>query len=240
MRVEAIPDSARLIYATPSHQLPSNVSMSTPRKARLLQSAQARGQVIIEDDYDSEMRFVGQSSAPIAASGLGNVVYVSGFSKYLGAICRIAYIVAHPEVIAAMRALRRYQIRNLSGHEQRTLAHFIVNGGYERQIRSLRRIAKQRWSSCNALIGQRLPEWQLTPSSGGLNLWIRAPGDLDTTELAARLRRRRVAIEPGRVFFHQPAEGRSFVKLGFLLMDAEAQDKGLRLIAGSARELQAG
>ncbi|NDW01903.1 PLP-dependent aminotransferase family protein [Salipiger sp. PrR002] len=239
LMLDEIPDAAEIIYTTPSHQLPSNVSMSTPRKVRLHQMAAATGKVIIEDDYDSEMRFVGQSSAPIAANGLSNVIYVSGFSKYLGAICRIAFVVAHADVIAAIRGCRRYQIRNLSGHEQRTLAHFISSGGYERQIRSLRRIAKRRWQSCNRLVSKHLPGWQMPPSSGGLNLWIKAPGDLDTTELAARLRRRRVAIEPGRVFFHDPERGRSFIKLGFLLMDEERQEAGLKILAQTAAELAA-
>lgn len=236
---EAIPQAAEIIYTTPSHQLPSNVSMSTPRKARLHRMAVATGKVIIEDDYDSEMRFVGQSSAPIAANGLDNVIYVSGFSKYLGAICRVAFVVAHADVIAAIRDCRRYQIRNLSGHEQRTLAHFISSGGYEKQIRSLRRIAKRRWQSCNRLVAQHLPGWDMPPSSGGLNLWIRAPGGLDTAVLAARLRRRRVAIEPGRVFFDDPERGRSFVKLGFLLMDEQRQEAGLKILAQTAAELAA-
>lgn len=79
----------------------------------------------------------------------------------------------------------------------------------------------------------------MPPSSGGLNLWIRAPGGLDTTVLAARLRRRRVAIEPGRVFFDDPERGRSFVKLGFLLMDEQRQEAGLKILAQTAAELAA-
>ncbi|MBU2960778.1 hypothetical protein KO516_08110 [Citreicella sp. C3M06] len=62
---------------------------------------------------------------------------------------------------------------------------------------------------------------------GRLNLWIRAPGGLDTIEFAARLRRRKLVNEPGRVFFDNPENGRSFVKLCSLLMDEERQEAGL-------------
>ncbi|MDO6588067.1 PLP-dependent aminotransferase family protein [Salipiger sp. 1_MG-2023] len=165
--LDAIPQAADLLYTTPSHQLLGNVSMSTPGKIRLHQMAAATGKVIIENDYDSQLRFIGQSSAPSAANGVDNVIYVRRFSKDLGAICRDAVVAAHADVIAAIRDCRRCQIRNLSGHEQRALAHFISRGGYERQIRSLRRIAKRRWQSCNRLVSRFLARWDMPPSSDG-------------------------------------------------------------------------
>ncbi|MGB5447124.1 MAG: PLP-dependent aminotransferase family protein [Psychromonas sp.] len=229
--LEAIPAKAEIIYTTPSHQLPSNISMSTPRKIGLLQRAKQIDCCIIEDDYDAEMRFIGRSSPPIASHGLDNVIYISGFSKHLGAVCRIAYIIAHKEIISALQDIRRYQLRNLSGHEQRTLAHFIDNGGYDQQIRNLRKVAKKRWNLCQKLIKELLPDWTITTSTGGLNLWVEVPQTIDTSVLANRLRQLGIVIEPGQVFFSKYDQGHNFIKLGFILLNEQQLREGLTIIA---------
>ncbi|MDN2664114.1 PLP-dependent aminotransferase family protein [Psychromonas sp. 14N.309.X.WAT.B.A12] len=231
IHLESIPNNTEIIYTTPSHQLPSNISMSMPRKAGLLQKAKQIDSCIIEDDYDAEMRFIGRSSPPIASQGLDNVIYISGFSKYLGAVCRIAYIIAHKDIISSLLDIRRYQLRNLSGHEQRTLAHFIANGGYDQQIRNLRKVAKKRWKLCQKLIKELLPEWKFTTSTGGLNLWVEVPADINTTVLASHLRKQGVVIEPGPVFFSQHEQGNNFIKLGFILLNEEQLREGLTKIA---------
>src|SRR5687767_8324527 len=55
--VDKLPDDARVVYVTPSHQFPLGVSMSLGRRLALLEWAAKRGAAIIEDDYDSEFRF---------------------------------------------------------------------------------------------------------------------------------------------------------------------------------------
>lgn len=235
--LKEIPANTEIIYTTPSHQLPSNISMSNPRKSGLLQLAKRLGCCIIEDDYDAEMRFIGRSSPPIASHGLDNIIYISGFSKHLGAVCRIAYIVAHKEIIASLQDIRRYQLRNLSGHEQRTLAHFIMNRGYEQQIRNLRRVAKKRWKVCQLLIEELLPDWKITSSSGGLNLWIEVPSEINTRELAHILRQHSIVIEPGAVFFADHKQGHNFIKLGFLLLDEKKIRDGLTLISNIIKNI---
>ena len=229
--LESIPDNTQIIYTTPSHQLPSNISMSNPRKTGLLQRAKQIDSCIIEDDYDAEMRFIGRSSPPLASEGLDNVIYISGFSKHLGAVCRIAYIVAHKEIISSLQDIRRYQLRNLSGHEQRTLAHFIANGAYDQQIRNLRKVAKKRWNLCQKLIKELLPDWTLTTSTGGLNLWVEVPKAINTTVLASHLRQQGIVIEPGPVFFSKHEKGNNFIKLGFILLNEEKLREGLTRIA---------
>ena len=82
---------ARLIYVTPSHQFPLGVTMSTPRRLELLAAAAEMRAWIVEDDYDSEFRYV---SRPLTAlQGLdrdGRVVYVGTFSKVMFPALRIA------------------------------------------------------------------------------------------------------------------------------------------------------
>lgn len=235
--VDEIAPHVKLIYTTPSHQLPSNVSMTVPRKASLVNFARKTGACIIEDDYDAEMRFVGRSSIPIAAGNFDSVIYVSSFTKYIGAMARIGFIVADRNVARELKKIRRYEIRNISGHEQRSLALFIRDGGYAKLVRSLRRVSKERWNSCQSLLNEMLPDWTAAPSVGGSNLWVAAPKGMDTMDLAKILRQEGVVIEPGSVFFAKPEDGRSFVKLGFNLMNENKQRQGFLKIKAAAERI---
>jgi GntR family transcriptional regulator/MocR family aminotransferase len=69
--------SARLVYATPSHQFPLGVTMSLSRRLALLEWAQRSDAFIVEDDYNSEYRYAGRPLASL--QGLdkdGRVIYM--------------------------------------------------------------------------------------------------------------------------------------------------------------------
>ncbi|MEB0015007.1 PLP-dependent aminotransferase family protein, partial [Glaciimonas sp. Cout2] len=60
MLISELPQGARLIYVTPSHQFPLGMPLSLDRRVALLEWAQSAGAVIVEDDYDGEFRFEGR------------------------------------------------------------------------------------------------------------------------------------------------------------------------------------
>src|SRR5690606_7029127 len=75
--VDALPSSARIVYVTPSHQFPLGVAMSPQRRTALLAWARRRGAVIVEDDYDSELRFTDRPLQPIhSVDRSGHVIYI--------------------------------------------------------------------------------------------------------------------------------------------------------------------
>ncbi len=86
--------SFKLLYVTPSHQFPTGATLSLSRRLALLQWAQQRKTLILEDDYDSEYRY-GDRPIP-ALQGLdqhNTVIYVGTFSKILFPSLRIGYLV---------------------------------------------------------------------------------------------------------------------------------------------------
>src|SRR5690606_23933557 len=62
--LRALRARVRAVYVTPSHQYPLGASISAARRLALLDWAAHRGAWIIEDDYDSEYRYV---SRPLGA-----------------------------------------------------------------------------------------------------------------------------------------------------------------------------
>jgi GntR family transcriptional regulator/MocR family aminotransferase len=103
--VTSLPDDARLVYVTPSHQFPLGMPMSHARRASLLEWAERRNAVIVEDDYDSEFRFGGRPLETLQAiDRSGRVIYVGSFSKSLLPALRLGFLIAPPSLQPQLRA----------------------------------------------------------------------------------------------------------------------------------------
>ena len=103
--VDLLPPSARIVYVTPSHQYPLGMTMSMPRRRALLRWAERHDAAVIEDDYDTEFRYVDRPLEPLQAlDANGRVVYVGSFSKTFSPSVRLGFTVV-PQ--AAVRADHR-------------------------------------------------------------------------------------------------------------------------------------
>ena len=67
-------------------------------------------------------------------------------------------------------------------------------------------------------------------ASGGSSVWIRGAPDVDSADLARRLRAESVLIEPGHVFFETPPEPCPFFRLGYSSINEAAIPEGIRII----------
>ncbi|ORM65079.1 DNA-binding protein [Pantoea rodasii] len=135
----------RLIYTTPTHQYPTGVVMSAPRRLALLAAAQQHQSWIIEDDYDSDFRYSGE---PIAAmQGMMQptpVIYVGSFSKTLFPALRIGFMVLPPQLVPLLRPALHELLRGGNRPEQIALARFLSSGDYGRHLSKMRRLYRQR------------------------------------------------------------------------------------------------
>jgi GntR family transcriptional regulator/MocR family aminotransferase len=128
-----------IAYVTPSHQLPRGCVMPIANRLNLIDWAQSGGNLIIEDDYDSELRYHGK---PIPSlQGLrpdGNIIYLGTFSKILSPALRLSYMVLPRSLLAPFRVLYRDYFSAVSLLEQKTMARFIEQGYWERHVRRMR------------------------------------------------------------------------------------------------------
>lgn len=200
---------AHVVYLTPSSHHPTSVALSPQRRRRFLSLADERDAVIIEDDYDAEIRLQGPPLAPMkSVDRSGRVVYLGTFSKYLAPGLRMGYVVAEPELIAQLRRFRHYATKAPSPMLQRSLALFIRSGDYARQLRGYRVRARSKFDHFAEAVGEYLPDFvdQLTVPQ--MNIWLRMPGgghaDPDARDAAAwaqRARSRGVLVTPGSLYY---------------------------------------
>lgn len=137
---DRIPAPARIVFVTPSHQFPTGAILPLSRRFRLLEWAKRRNGMIVEDDYDGEFSYEGQSLESL--QGLdreGRVIYVGTFSRTIFSSLRIGYLIAPKGLIAAFTAAKWLCDRHTATLEQQTLAEFISSGMYERYLRRVRR-----------------------------------------------------------------------------------------------------
>lgn len=237
------PDALRdtdLLYLTPSHQHPTNVTLSIARRHELLQRAAESGTVVVEDDYDSEFRYQGRPTPALKAlDSTGDGVYLGTFSKFLSPGLRLGYLVGPAPLVAELRQVRRYVCRHPSGQLQRALALLIETGEYQRSLRRYRARLMRKWEAVCEGVGTYMPWHEPAFPPGGVSLWMTGPPELDCRRLVESAERRGILIEPGDIFFMDPERGRNHFRIGFAAVPLRRVDEGLRLLGQVAEELLA-
>jgi GntR family transcriptional regulator/MocR family aminotransferase len=183
MQVEHLPLPApRLISVAPANQFPSGAVLSGPRRQQLLQYAEQHGSYVLEDDYDSELRFGARPLPALKASGDGErVIYSGTFSKIMFPALRLGYLVV-PRALQRDFASAKFLAD--MGHpalEQYAMAHFMQEGRFERHIgRFVRALAERRAALVAGLAA--IPHTPFVFDSAGRGTYLAAwlPGYSET------------------------------------------------------------
>ncbi len=190
--------SARLAYVTPSHQFPLGVTMTLSRRRELLRWAGESGAWVLEDDYDSEFRYV-QRPLP-AMQGLDAdecVIYSGSFSKVLFPALRLGYIVVPPAVLDAFLRVRFLTDVHPSTITQATLADFIAEGHFERHLRRMRLLYSERQAFLVDNARRHLAGLlTVAPSDGGMHLVGSLRAGISDREVSRAARARGLAVTP--------------------------------------------
>lgn len=220
------------LFVTPSHQAPTTVTMPLERRLALLEMATAHDQIIIEDDYESEINFHGQPTPALKSLDQHDrVIYVGSLSKTLSPGLRIGYLVGPAELIAEARALRRLMLRHPPSNNQRTLALFLAGGHHDTLIRRLTQVYKERYGCLSAAIEKYIPELIVSRTTGGSSVWLEGPEDLDAYLLQQRGLSQGLFIEPGRPHFNSDIAPNHFFRLGFAAIPTDKIEQGIKLLA---------
>ena len=182
-------DRIRAAYVTPSHQYPLGMSMSAARRLALLDWAARQGAWVLEDDYDSEYRYV---SRPVGAlQGMDvreRVVYIGTFSKVLFPSLRVGFLVVPPGLWERfVEAREAFDLFSPTLY-QTVLAEFLREGHFVRHLRRMRGVYLERRDALIAGLarhcGDRLT---LLNADAGLHLAVMLSSGLEDQEVVRRL-----------------------------------------------------
>ncbi|WP_119270333.1 PLP-dependent aminotransferase family protein [Taklimakanibacter deserti] len=177
---------------------PTGATLSPAQAHRLLKLAEAHGLTIIEDgifmDFEREP---GQRLA--AFDGLERVIHIGSFSKTLSAALRSGFIAARPEWIDGLIDMKLATSFGSDPFAAELVFAVLSDGFYRKHVEGLnRRLAQAMGETLERLKALGLEPW-LEPK-GGMFLWMKLPGGLDSADVARRALAENIVLAPGNVF----------------------------------------
>lgn len=189
--------NARAAFVTPSHQYPLGMPMSLARRTALLAWAKQQNAWIIEDDYDSELRYNGQPFPSLQGMAPDQVIYLGTFSKVLFPSLRLGYAVLPKELVAPFCGLRVLIDRHPPTADQHVLSAFIQEGYLERHIRRIRNVYSEVREHIIGLIEKYIPQelaW-LQPGDQGMHMVLWLTQHINDVEVASTAVNAGIAIK---------------------------------------------
>lgn len=226
--------NSTVVYVTPSHQFPLGCVMPVENRLKLINWAENVGGVIIEDDYDSELRYHGK---PIPAlQGLypnGNIIYLGTFSKVLSPALRVSYMVLPFHFLQVYNKLLGRYASTVSLLEQKTLSKFMKQGYWERHLRKMRTIYRKKHDvmlkSIEHYFSGRI---NIRGQGAGLHVVLELVGSsLDERGLILRASEKNVRLYPLSDTYQSAYHHSTSVMLGFGRMSPDELDEGIRLLS---------
>ncbi len=180
---------AKGAFVTPARQYPTGVTMPLTRRLELLAWAKEANAIIIEDDYDSEYRYVGRPlPALMSLDRDARVIYSGTFSKVFSPIIRLGFIVVPRPLIDTFRHERTVFGAPPSLLVQPALAQFMEDGQFAVHIRRMRRLYSTRRDALIKALSPAAPAlFTLDAPPSGLMLLLRFPANADDAALQAAL-----------------------------------------------------
>ncbi|GAA4417015.1 GntR family transcriptional regulator [Advenella faeciporci] len=182
--LEACP-GARAAFVTPSHQYPLGMPMSMSRRLALIDWARQHSSWIVEDDYDSELRYTGQPFPAMQGLDRNRVIYLGTFSKVLAPSLRLGYIVAPECLLKSFIGARALLGRSSPLTEQHVVAAYMQEGYFDTHIRRIRAIYGERRQVLIDALHRELPELKVQPADQGMHIVVWLPEGQDDVTIAS-------------------------------------------------------
>ncbi|HEY3091702.1 MAG TPA: PLP-dependent aminotransferase family protein [Vicinamibacterales bacterium] len=244
LRERASGSRVNLLYLVPNFQNPAGILLSLEKRARLLEWADRRDVLIVEDDPYGALYFEDVATAaetrPLKTDDRnGRVIYLSTFSKTLAPGFRVAWVAAPPQIVERFDTAKQSMDLMCGILDQRVVHESIVRGVLARQVAPLRKLYRLRRDvmeqTLRAQFGDRMTWIQ---PKGGFFLWAKLPDGHECEALLAK------AMEQGVIFvignaFCVDGSGHDRIRLSFSWPTPDQIQEGARRLA-AAMEIPVG
>ncbi len=225
-----------LLYTVPSFSNPSGRTLSSERRAALVDLALRHDLLVAEDDVYRELWFETPPPSPLASYGAARVVRLGSFSKILAPGLRLGWLVTDP---AFVQRCADYGVLDSGGGVSHLTAHIVTEymreGLLDAHVADLRATYRSRRDALLSALAESLPAgWSVEKPGGGFFAWLQGPEDVDTSTLLARAEGMGVSYVPGAAF-HVDAGGHRHLRLAFTLLSPAEMADGARRLGSALR-----
>jgi GntR family transcriptional regulator/MocR family aminotransferase len=217
------------VVVTAAHQFPTGAVLSAERRAALLEWAEDADGLVVEDDYDSELRY--DRGAVGALQGLApeRVCLIGSVSKRLAPALRLGWILSPSWLTGALAYEKALADSTAPALEQLALADFIDRGELDRHVRRMRVRYRARRAALLAALADHMPGARVRGAAAGLFTLVELPPGVDEQALVTAAQARDVAVEG--IGAHRLGDGPAGLILGYASLPEPAIARGVALLA---------
>jgi len=239
----------KFLYTIPTFQNPTGKTMSLQRRQQIADVLKKWGQLAIEDDPYSELRYEGEPVPSLQSLAPDNVIHLFTFSKTMAPGLRVGGMV-FPEgcdeikkrVIKEIIALtKRVQGGNKLSNPyilQAVVAKYLESGKLDNHIKKIIKLYKPRRDAMAQTIQENFPDiFDVSIPEGGMFIWLQLKKEfqylalhLNLDEIENELEKRKVAIAQGKYFFVNPETHEVSMRLNFTNQPIDKIVDGIRII----------
>jgi GntR family transcriptional regulator/MocR family aminotransferase len=169
LRVDALEETdAAAVIVTPAHQFPTGAVLSSARRAALIEWAERDERLIIEDDFDSELRYDGARVGALQGLAPERVAYIGSASKRLVPAMRLGWMLVPSWLGWQLISVKAIEDRGSEATGQLALHDFIARGELDRHLRRTRQRYARRREALLEAVARHLPQARLSDGTAGL------------------------------------------------------------------------
>jgi 2-aminoadipate transaminase len=231
---------AKFIYIVPDFQNPSGVTATLERRKKVLELARKFETFVVEDTPYRELRFEGESVAPIITMDEDDrVITLHTFSKILAPGFRIGWMITKNKSLMEKFVMGK-QATDLctAPAGQIMIAEYMSRGLLEKQIERIRAAYLRKRDIMLEVFDAEMPKLEglkWTHPQGGLFLWVCLPEHMSAVELFPKAIEKKVAYVVGTAF-HCDGKGQNCMRINFSYASEEQIKEGARRLASLIKE----
>jgi 2-aminoadipate transaminase len=229
-----------LLYLVPNFQNPAGLLIGLEKRRRLVEWAERRNILIVEDDpygalYFDDVASEAETRAIRAIDPNGRVIYLSTFSKTLAPGFRVGWMVA-PAALTDRFETAKQTVDLMTGSlDQCVVYEALRRGALERLAPSLRALYRRKRDVMEQSLRRELGDQLRWPApKGGFFLWATLPPGMNDNTLLSRALEQRLVFVVGSAFYVD-GTGHDKIRLSFSAPTAERIEEGARRLAAALK-----
>lgn len=226
---------AHAVALTPAHHYPTGAVIAPERRAELVVWARERDALILEDDYDAEYRYDREPIGAIQGLAPDRVIYAGSASKTLAPGLRLGWMILPDALVEPMAEIKELNDRGSPSLDQLAFADFLSRGEFDRHLRRMRPIYRERRDTLIEALGRHLPALRPVGASAGLHVLAWLPEDVDEAAVVGRAAALGVKVSGVSPTHFHPERAPGGLIFGYGTVTTSQIEEGVRLVADAVR-----
>ncbi len=232
VKIDKLSDlNALCLFVTPFNQFPMGTVMSIQRRIEILNWASlSKDRYIIEDDYDSEFKFIGYPTESLKAMDKNSdVIYFGSFSKLIAPSMKISYMVLPDDLLKKYENNFKDLSNTVSNFLQKALASFIKSGEFEKHINRMKNIYYKKFDFIVKKI-EEIEEISFVSKANSLNLLIKVDESVNIKKFKEILKEKSLRIVDLNKFTYNRFEKENYFIMGYANLSLDEISSGLDIV----------